>query len=339
MLYLDRFYHFTHEAVDRNAFADLVYGCFIGCMYAIRADRPFKEIENHAKAFRLSVYSLTAESALGGEEMFLLECMWEKLLWYITKKLLFRPSSTVEFDLSYWTDYAQTLFLSELKDQPTWIQESYAELKLKIQFIRLVLYFYHYNLRDSLKVKESLFNRFHRDFMTIAGTRFNSATLISAQLRSLSRKLWTMLLALVLEVAIGTVIQSSSVSETMMENFLSIHFIIDLIPEPNNNDCLSIELRNLSDLAIYCLALIGLSMSELQHIDSFGLDLHWRTLTYLVFELTRARLVTWLRCSRNDETIFMSSFDQFCLELSLGTQAPLSVETTRVFSKWTSLCG
>ena len=165
-LYLDRFYKATREAIEQNAFADLVYGCFAGCMYVLRVGRPFQEIEIHAKGFRLSVDRFVANSVVDDEEMFLLECMWEKLLWYMAKTVVFRSSSTAE-ELSQIAEFAQPLFQLDLTDQPTWIQESYSQLKVKIQFIQLILYFYRYNQRDSVVVKDSLFKRFHRDFMVL----------------------------------------------------------------------------------------------------------------------------------------------------------------------------
>jgi hypothetical protein len=87
--YLDQFYQATRAAIDRQAYRDLVYGCFAGCMYALCVRRQFDEIAAHAVAFRLSASHLLATNSLMGEETFFIECMWEKLVWVMAREMLF----------------------------------------------------------------------------------------------------------------------------------------------------------------------------------------------------------------------------------------------------------
>jgi hypothetical protein len=94
MDYLDLYYKSTRDAVKRKAFADLIFGCFAGCMYALRTRRAFSEIEFHAQGFRFGVYGLISTYTMAAEEKFLLDCMWEKMIWYMMQHLLREPSPT-----------------------------------------------------------------------------------------------------------------------------------------------------------------------------------------------------------------------------------------------------
>ena len=272
--YLDRFYKSIREAVTHKAYADLVYGCFAGCLYVIRTRRNvcFDEIVQHTKAFRISAQYLIEASALECEEIFLLECMWEKLIWYMAKYILLESSATTE-TLNHLAQFAHPLFLSKLADAPKWIQESYRAIKTKLQFIRLlVILDLHLNI-DTRKIKQSLMQRFIRDLVDIPNTKSNFPILASGSdeifLRQLSRNMWGELLSFLFELRVGAVGQHICPSNISIGIISSIHSLIDIIPIPSDCGRIPLELWNSIDLAIYCLVVIGLVSSQLRN-DSFG---------------------------------------------------------------------
>ena len=138
MDYLDLFYKSTRDAVNHQEFADLVYGCFAGCMFALRTRRTFDEIEVHAQGFQLSVSGLTATYSLSAEEMFLLECMWEKMIWYMAQHVFSEPSPTTAA-LRRLAQSSKPLFCTDYKEQPGWMQDSYCEVEVKIEFVKLAI--------------------------------------------------------------------------------------------------------------------------------------------------------------------------------------------------------
>ena len=115
--------------------------------------------------------------------------------------------------------------------------------------------------------------RFLRDFnMTPRGTQIiiqrSSVSCVNGHnFRPLLPNLWLKLLALMMDLISGARAASSGLSHTTISIILSIHSIIDLIPEQDGSRPVD---DNTIDMAIYCLVLIGLVMSEVQHHYYWG---------------------------------------------------------------------
>ena len=256
VVYRNEFYKAVRDAIKREAFPELVYGCYAGCLYSLRVNRNVGEIMEHAKGFWLSVSHLKGSSDFVGEEQFFLECMWEKLLWVMTRELLFTNAAPAVVYLNQLVDFAQPLFSSDCKHQATWIQESFVEVQVKLQFIRLVATLDLNGTANSVDLKSSLMKKFLRwvktspDSWDDPTSRYNKVAL-----RNRSRKLWSELLTL-LSCLIVPADRVSYIDQVIS----SIHSTIDLIQDL---DCewLPTELR---DSAISSLALMGMVVSELQ---------------------------------------------------------------------------
>ena len=257
--YLNRFCRSSSKSITQGDVASLVYGCFAGSMYTARTERAFKEFENHAGGFSASLSEFASSHTLDTHEMFLLECMREKLAWTGAQQFLFKPKWSD--DLSQVTD-ALSPFLHDLalkNDEPQWIQKAASEVQLKIQFIRTIIQLYYHNIHfnGSEILKESLVKRFSRDFVTKIKTQTNISRDEIVHLRCLLRRLWSKLLdfvsILTFESGLYDLLDQRSVT-----TILDIYSIIDQIPEPQSLD-VSIELRNLIDIAIYTLILVELS--------------------------------------------------------------------------------
>ena len=107
--FLDVYYRSMQEAISHDAFADLVYGCYAGCMYILRASPNVSEVMHHLTGYRLSACRLISTSVVAEEELVLLECMWEKLLWYMAQELLFKQRVTQ----GEWSSMMDVLYLWE----------------------------------------------------------------------------------------------------------------------------------------------------------------------------------------------------------------------------------
>jgi hypothetical protein len=94
--FLDQYYVAMQKAISLEAYADLVYGCYAGCMYVLRTTQNISEVLQHLNGYRLSAYGLVSTSSLTEPELVLIECMWEKMLWYMAQELLFQNRVTTE---------------------------------------------------------------------------------------------------------------------------------------------------------------------------------------------------------------------------------------------------
>jgi hypothetical protein len=240
-------------------------------MYALCVRRDFDEIAGHAVAFRLSAYRLLESSVLEGEEMFFIECMWEKLVWVMARELAF-PKKLTEECLSKLVEFAQPLSLSDYMNQPHWIQESYVEVRVKLQIIQSLAYIDLSDSKESGKIKQMLKTRFIRDFVHSVGPHINQSNPTSSsskcRLRMLSRTLWSKLLALLSDLTVWTSALPSDVCLSTMGTMFAIFGLVDLIPKPDDCGGLLFELSNTIDMAICCLVLIGLVSSEFQYEES-----------------------------------------------------------------------
>lgn len=263
--YLTRFYQSTQDAIDRQAYAELVYGCFAGCMYVLRTSGNFTEAMNHAHAFKLSVHKLLETSALSDEELVFLELMWEKVLWYMTHYLL---SFSMSADLYPLAECIEPLFPSVRPSWHTWVEQSYSELHVKRRFLQLIYSCSRlYNYGEI--VKTSLVKHFVRNFTSPSVNALNSNPVFCcASTRALVQKLWLELFALLFDLAIGTRLQP--LRQSTIKIIESIHSVIDLIPQINSTNSSIDNIWNANDLATYCLVLTGLALSELQHEFFFG---------------------------------------------------------------------
>jgi hypothetical protein len=265
--YLSLFYNSTHEAIERKEFESVVYGCFAGCMYSLRAGRNFQEVKGHARGFLISVSNF---STFETEEKFLLECMTEKMLWEAGQRFLFKTNWSTS-DLSQEIEFLEAFFLSwKLKEnEPLWMKKSSSEVKLKLKFVKTFIQLYrcHHRFNNIEGIKESLFSRFYRDFATPIETYTPYDN--SGYLRALSRALWSRLLDIVLDLASksGSAEMFDQRSETTI---LAIHSIINHILEPRYTNEISRELGNLLEVASYCMVLVALNLDTLSAGSQIG---------------------------------------------------------------------
>jgi len=138
LMYLDKFYTAMRRAIDQQSFIEVAYGSFIAVMYSLKQHRPFSEITNHAKAFRLSVHQLMTSMGIVNEETFLLECMWEKINWRLGSRLVVEAQSDTDVELCQLMDFAKPLALSDYSFS-SWMPESLREIDVKFQFLRLII--------------------------------------------------------------------------------------------------------------------------------------------------------------------------------------------------------
>lgn len=258
-LYLDQFYKCTRQAISNESFPELVYGCFAGCMYALRVTKDIEEIVQHTKGFRISVFNLKASDGIAEEEELLFECMWEKMSWYLGLLLLFESPTRKQF--GFLKEGTQPLFRPGSRAQTGWIQESYFELTVKRKFIQLSIWLHHYPITDSQKVKESLWKRFSRDIVS-------PSSYDTLNLRRLKLKLWSKLIDFIFYRFGGISPQSSGSTGYTISILISIRSLIEHIPNLNEDKRLSVE--SVLDLLIYCLSFIGLNMREVQQNYCLG---------------------------------------------------------------------
>jgi len=260
LIYLTEFYRSTRAAIDQEAYADLVYGCFAGCMYLLRIGTQFEEIIFHMRAFQTCVTRLLETSVLDNEEMLLLECMWEKTLWYAAKQFL--VDSTSPAIGNQLVSMSQPLSALPLGDQPRWIREAYSEIRIKLQFVHLIaLADTSRDLNVGRRLKESLTKRFYNT--RIANKRWSPRHWISADSRVniLSQPLWSAFFAFLTELKVHPDSLGSGATETIVSLHTTVDFILDMEITESTYD----EYRETIDLAIYSLVLVGLTTIELLH--------------------------------------------------------------------------
>lgn len=269
MVYLDQFYKAVREAIDRNAFADIVYGCYAGCLYSLRVNKPFKEIVQHAEGFRTSVGFLTPSSGPVCEETFFLECLWEKLVWVMTRALLKTTASVESWNIL--AEFAQPLGLSDYNDQPKWVHEALADIKLKLQFIRFVVALTLDGSSTAIAVKMALWRRFLPWVKKPPDGRGNTGSHCNRfLLHNLSRNLWSELLTLLSSLMIAPLAHVSEINLNL--SFIST--IVDCIPISNPASP-STEFQDLNEMSIISLVLVGMVASQLG-LDLFGLSVQYQ---------------------------------------------------------------
>jgi hypothetical protein len=131
-----KFYEGTQEVIKSNALDDIVYGCYAVCMYGLRTGLNFEEIMKHSTGFRLGMVDLVNQ--LVDEELILPECMWEKLVWFMADKTIFRfaPQGNI---LSSWRNFSDPITFPHPRTSPPWIKEALCVLHVKTQFVRYLV--------------------------------------------------------------------------------------------------------------------------------------------------------------------------------------------------------
>lgn len=274
LLYLNNYYQATQEAINRDAFSEVAYGSFAVCMYGLRSGHNLEEVAKHARGFLVSVERLMETCSPIGEELFFFECMWEKLIWVMGEKMLFKTTPTKEV-LDKMAKFTYPLQLSDYQNQPKWVRESFAVVKLKFQFLWFIVAVEYQGDADSTRLKASLVSEFFKTWRASPETHRDETTLSRCcdrtLLRNLSAQLWSELLELLAWCGVvGDAIQSFGSGRTTMEIISSIHSVVDLVPEAEPVAWLPMELWHLIDLSIYCLTLVGLVISEAQLKNSSG---------------------------------------------------------------------
>lgn len=180
LVYLDRFYTAMREAIQQRAFPDLVYASFTAVLYSLKLRHPFAEIVGHVKAFRLSAPQMIRSSGTVDEETFLIECMWEKLIWHMCRLLVFNSRPPVEW-LHQLMDFAKPLSLSDFRFSP-WIHGAFGDIQVKFQFLRFILSLERERTIEGTTFKKLIISSFLRTWIS---------TFPNTQLREVARNLWS----------------------------------------------------------------------------------------------------------------------------------------------------
>jgi hypothetical protein len=184
LIYLDKFYSAMRRAIDRRSFSEVAYGSFTATMYCLKLHRPFPEIVAHTKAFRVSVQLLLISDGIINEETFLLECMWEKLIWQMSRQMIFRSSSSLDM-LCQMMEFARPLSLSDYTFSP-WMAETLDNIKLKFDFLRFFISLQRQHNIGTDSLQELLLSAFLKSW---------ELAFVAIHLRKLFRAAWGRLIA------------------------------------------------------------------------------------------------------------------------------------------------
>jgi len=117
---------------------DVVYGCYAVCMYGLHTGLEFRQIMKHAMGFRVGMMALVKEFI--DEELFLLECMWEKLVWFMAINTVFRVGQICSREyLEFLESFSNPIMFPPWRMCPSWVGEALTILRVKIQFVRFVV--------------------------------------------------------------------------------------------------------------------------------------------------------------------------------------------------------
>jgi hypothetical protein len=260
---LVEFYGAAQRAIARKAYGELVYGCFAACMYCIRTKRNVTEIFHHADGFRRSTEEFVRFDVLDTEEMFLLECMWEKVVWYIARLVNSRPSPMVEL-FPRLGPYCQPLSLGNYSNgQSRWMEHSYCEIKAKFDFITVLLWFNNPGVAsadlDSGHIAEFLTLRFYRDLrMSPIGRPIRWPGTQDPISSSTVAKLWSELFRLIGRMLRDEVGSGETTS-------CPIFSILNLVQSIESDEA------EVVDISLYALTLAGLVVNQRKdHYERFG---------------------------------------------------------------------
>jgi len=267
LLYLKHFYKSTREAITAKRYEEVVYACFAVCMYWIRLKRHFEEVVGHAGGFKLAVENLMQTSPPIGEELFFLECMWEKVIWIMGEQWLFKTNPAPRV-LDEMQKLADVLWLSGYRDQPRWVQESFVVIQLKFQFLRFTITLHRSCTAGEVdEVKDLLVQKFYKHWRANAETLRDQASLTPSRdrthLRTLAANLWSEFLELLLKCGVaGNGADSSGIYRTTLDLVSSIHSLVILLPSGDAFVEMPFEGWHAVEIAVDCLALIGLVLRE-----------------------------------------------------------------------------
>jgi len=252
LLYLDKFYTAMREAIQNRAFADIVYASFTAVLYSLKLRHPFAEIVGHVKAFRLSAPLMMGSKGNVDEETFLVECMWEKLIWHICRLLVFTSRLPVEW-LPQLMDFAKPLSLSDYRFSP-WMHGAFGDIQVKFQFLRFILSLERERTTEGTTFKKHVISSFLRTWLS---------TFPDSQLRELARNLWSDLFDLL------SLLQRRSTITPNRKAAEIIHSIRSVIPhiEPYSSGSL-FEPMILAAVTIQALGVEGMIPDDLQDISS-----------------------------------------------------------------------
>lgn len=342
--YLGYFYKAMMEAIDKEKYADIAYGCFTACMYNLKVGSPFEEIVGPANAFRVSALRLcNSESPLiDPEETFLLECMWEKLIWHMCRQLIFKSIPTRDC-LNQIIEFSQPLLLSDYNDRyPLWIQSSFVDLSIKFGFIRLIAYLELCGTPECHTLKSSIAALFLGRWKQEVILEQATAIPLSRRIvfRDILQTLWFNLISLLLEIIFnGPAPQPGSVSDVILDIMSTIESTVDKVPLPEGLASLSFELCRVIKLSIYCVVLLGMVLSKAQVESSSICKSHLLAALILALTSVREKLAAIVNNRWISSPGLLSDFDEACFVLSV--QAITGVEQegfSRVLAQWIELC-
>lgn len=330
------FYLSTETAIEREADHELVYACFAWCMYSLCVHRDFDEIATYATGFSNYAVRLAANSPLlDTEEIFLFECMWEKLLWTMLRELLFKDQIKVS-DSQRIIELCKPLSLEDYTKYPLWMQESYLELSTKIDLIRSFMRLRAYHEAQASQINAILRKRFVRDFVAWVTSHISELKPAShktwALLRTLSRTLWSSLLELLLSLIEQVPNDNGDASDAL----ISVLSLIEIIP--NVSECYELvdQLINVVDIATCCLVSIGLLICR--HSDPFCISQKSIILINIDLQITRFHLAGLEAKGTGGSGGLLLALDSACFELC---QIPAEAYEgdSQAFSKWVEIYG
>lgn len=149
--YISQFYTSMRDAISRQAYVELVYSCYIICLFSFISEKSFGEIRMHARAGLLSIGVLLKSECLTGEEFFLMRCMCKDIFCWMIWGFGRDPEGFVdgqrEKELFELVELTAPLFRADSPNagiQIPWIQKASYYLRTQMLLYRLLISFRYY---------------------------------------------------------------------------------------------------------------------------------------------------------------------------------------------------
>jgi len=331
LVYVNRFFKAMSDVLERRDHAEVLYGCYLICHYSIRSGASLHEVLSHASAFRLSALCFQDSFNLSTEESLLLWCMWEKSLWNAARKFLFHSSDQSLESLETFSDLA-TPFMAPDPNWPVWMQDSYADVDLKLQFIQFMIKLGRNATAECMQVKASISRRFKREWKRIKSVEGQLVSTIDTLiLRKLSNSLWSNLIKLLDQRLFDALSLSESTIGTIRS---SLSVVAHSSPYQKYPRLENQRLERFFDSVVYALVLIGLLLSEWQGNVLLNNAADFALVGSL---LDTARSYLHVITLHLENPAIMTMFDEASLDCLL--QHGMHSKQVSALSEWTRICG
>jgi hypothetical protein len=332
LAYLQQFYRAMSDSVERKSYAEVVYGCFSVCLYSIRTGAPLAELIAHAHAFRLSAGHFQSSAILSAEESLLLWCMWEKVLWNIGRKYYFDAANENTEYVEKFIDLGEE-FLVENLSWPLWMRDAYIEIKLKLQFVRFIIWLDKCGTPESQSIKLSITNRFVKSWKRTTISEHVVSATDKLILRKLSQALWSRLVVLLEQIVPGV----PPLCEDLVGVIHSILSVVAECPETEHSAMIP-QLKRFLETTVYVLILVGLVLCESQgNLPIREHEADFALLTSL-FDVTRGQLRSALsKAGQLEDCAILQSFDEASLDCYLQHVGEGSGHA-KALSEWIRIC-